>query len=94
MVSWVYGYVGMFDVAITETLMFSSLPYQQPITRIISSIIMAIGAKDIGAIIISSIQEMVIYPTTDEQEVMTTRMTGTEETVDQERVEGGKFHIH
>eukprot|EP00956_Cyclotella_meneghiniana_P009656 scaffold13342_cov67-Cyclotella_meneghiniana.AAC.5 len=50
---------------------------------------MAIGAKDIGAIIISSIQEMVIYPTTDEQEVMTTRMTGTEETVDQERVEGG-----
>lgn len=55
---------------------------------------MAIGAKDIGAIIISSIQEMVIYPTTDEQEVMTTRTTGTEETVDQERVEGGKFHIH
>ena len=56
---------------------------------------MAIEAKDIAAITSSSIQEMVIYPTTDEQEVMTTRMTGTEETkiVDQENAEGGKFHF-
>ena len=82
----------MFDSSMlplrTDSNVF--LHYKQQTTRI-----MAIGIKDIAAITSSSIQEMVIYPTTDEQEVMTTRMTGTEETkiVDQESAEGGKFHF-